>query len=134
MLVRALGLTDNGEACAFTDISGRWSEEAIRIAAQNGLVNGVSETTFAPEEELTREQMMTMIARALKATGMTLPDPDDLSAYSDAGEIASWARSSVQTLVASGIIGGDHGKLNPTGTCTRSEAAAVFSRLLALLK
>lgn len=134
MLVRALGLTDNGEACAFTDISGRWSEEAIRIAAQNGLVNGVDATTFAPDAEITRQEMMTMIARALKATGATLPDPDDLSSYADANEISSWALSSVRTLVASGIISGDNGKLNPKATCTRSEAAAVFSRLLALLK
>lgn len=134
MLVRALGLTDNGEACAFTDISGRWSEEAIRIAAQNGLVNGVDATTFAPDAEITRQEMMTMIARALKATGLNVTGSDDLSGYADANEVSSWALSSVRTLVASGIISGDNGKLNPTGTCTRSEAAAVFSRLLALLK
>lgn len=134
MLVRALGLTDNGEACAFTDISGRWSEEAIRIAAQNGLVNGVNATTFAPDSEITRQEMMTMIARALKATGLNVTGSDDLSGYADANEVSGWALSSVRTLVASGIISGDNGKLNPTGTCTRSEAAAVFSRLLALLK
>lgn len=134
MLVRALGLTDNGKACAFTDISGRWSEEAIRIAAQNGLVNGVDATTFAPDAEITRQEMMTMIARALKATGLNVTGSDDLSGYADANEVSGWAMSSVRTLVASGIISGDNGKLNPTGTCTRSEAAAVFSRLLALLK
>lgn len=134
MLVRALGLTDNGEACAFTDISGRWSEESIRIAAQNGLVNGVNATTFAPDAEITRQEMMTMIARALKATGLNVTGSDDLSGYADANEVSGWAMSSVRTLVASGIISGDNGKLNPTGTCTRSEAAAVFSRLLALLK
>lgn len=134
MLVRALGLTDNGKACAFTDISGRWSEEAIRIAAQNGLVNGVDATTFAPDAEITRQEMMTMIARALKATGLNVTGSDDLSGYADANEVSGWALSSVRTLVASGIISGDNGKLNPTGTCTRSEAAAVFSRLLALLK
>ena len=134
MLVRALGLTDNGKACAFTDISGRWSEEAIRIAAQNGLVNGVNATTFAPDAEITRQEMMTMIARALKATGLNVTGSDDLSGYADANEVSGWALSSVRTLVASGIISGDNGKLNPTGTCTRSEAAAVFSRLLALLK
>lgn len=134
MLVRALGLTDNGKACAFTDISGRWSEEAIRIAAQNGLVNGVDATTFAPDAEITRQEMMTMIARALKATGLSVTGSDDLSGYADANEVSGWALSSVRTLVASGIISGDNGKLNPTGTCTRSEAAAVFSRLLALLK
>ena len=134
MLVRALGLTDNGKACAFTDISGRWSEESIRIAAQNGLVNGVNATTFAPDAEITRQEMMTMIARALKATGLNVTGSDDLSGYADANEVSSWALSSVRTLVASGIISGDNGKLNPTGTCTRSEAAAVFSRLLALLK
>lgn len=134
MLVRALGLTDNGEACAFTDISGRWSEESIRIAAQNGLVNGVNATTFAPDAEITRQEMMTMIARALKATGLNVTGSDDLSGYADANEVSGWALSSVRTLVASGIISGDNGKLNPTGTCTRSEAAAVFSRLLALLK
>ena len=134
MLVRALGLTDNGKACAFTDISGRWSEEAIRIAAQNGLVNGVDATTFAPDAEITRQEMMTMIARALKATGLNVTGSDDLSGYADANEVSGWALSSVRTLVASGIISGDNGKLNPTGTCTRSESAAVFSRLLALLK
>lgn len=134
MLVRALDLTDNGKACAFTDISGRWSEEAIRIAAQNGLVNGVNATTFAPDAEITRQEMMTMIARALKATGLNVTGSDDLSGYADANEVSDWALSSVRTLVASGIISGDNGKLNPMGTCTRSEAAAVFSRLLALLK
>ena len=91
-------------------------------------------TTFAPDAEITRQEMMTMIARALKATGLNVTGSDDLSGYVDANEVSSWALSSVRTLVASGIISGDNGKLNPTGTCTRSEAAAVFSRLLALLK
>lgn len=131
MLVRALELTDTGEKRGFDDTKGRWSEQEIRIAAQHGLVNGMTETTFGPELEITRQEMMVMIARALHASDAKLPTPADLSKYGDAGLIPDWALDSVKLLVATGMINGkSETELAPFDRCTRAEAAAVIYRLL----
>ncbi len=131
MLVRALKLKDTGKSTKFTDISGRWSEKEILIASSNGLVNGVSATEFAPELEITRQEMMTMIARALRNTDTELPKPADLKQFKDADKVAPWALDSVKLLVATGIINGKSDtELAPEGKCLRCEAAAVIYRLL----
>lgn len=131
MLVRGLKLEAKEIKNPFTDISGRWSEKEILTAVACGLVNGVSETEFAPEREITRQEMMTMIARALRSSELTLPKPANLEKYEDADQVAPWALDSVKLLVATGIINGkSETELMPEGKCLRCEAAAVIYRLL----
>ena len=88
-------------------------------------------TTFGPELEITRQEMMVMIARALHASDAKLPTPADLSKYGDAGLVPDWALDSVKLLVATGMINGkSETELAPLDRCTRAEAAAVIYRLL----
>jgi hypothetical protein len=87
---------------------------------------------FAPDKEITRQEMFTLLYNALKAIGR-LPEGADgkpLSAFADAGNIASWAKEAMTLLVKTGTIGGDAGKLNPTNTTTRAEMAQVLYNLL----
>ena len=88
---------------------------------------------FAPEKEITRQEMFTLLYNALKAIGK-LPRGNSgkqLSGFSDAKQVASWARDAVTLFVETGIIGGNGGKLLATNTTTRAEIAQLLYNLLA---
>ena len=87
---------------------------------------------FAPGNEITRQEMFTLLYNALKVIGK-LPQGDDgkpLSGFSDARQIDSWAKDAMKLLVETGIIGGNAGKLTPTSTTTRAEMAQALYNLL----
>ncbi len=87
---------------------------------------------FAPEKEITRQEMFTLLYNALKVIGK-LPQGDSgktLDHFSDAGQIDSWAKEAMRLMVKTGTIGGNAGKLNPTSTTTRAEMAQVLYNLL----
>ena len=72
----------------FTDVeSGTWYTDAVLWAAQNGIVNGLGENTFAPMNTLTREQLVTMLYRYAEAKGYDVSASADLSGYPDAGQV-----------------------------------------------
>ena len=77
---------------AFTDVeSGLWYSNAVAWAAQNGIVNGISETEFAPGNNLTREQLATILYRYAEGMGYDVSAQADLSGFPDAGDIQSYA-------------------------------------------
>ena len=87
---------------------------------------------FAPEKEITRQEMFTLLYNALKVIRQ-LPQGDSdktLDYFSDAGQIDSWAKEAMTLMVKTGTIGGSAGKLNPTSTTTRAEMAQVLYNLL----
>ncbi|MDR2670374.1 MAG: S-layer homology domain-containing protein [Oscillospiraceae bacterium] len=87
---------------------------------------------FAPDAPITRQDMMTLIDRTLRAVGTPLPaDGDaDLSAFSDERDVAAYARDAAASLTAAGIIQGNAGRLRPLGQTTRAEMAVTLYRLL----
>jgi hypothetical protein len=88
---------------------------------------------FAPEKEITRQEMFTLLYNALKVIGQVTAGADSdktFSAFADAGKIDSWAKEAMTLLVKTGTIGGNAGKLNPTSTTTRAEMAQVLYNLL----
>ena len=119
---------------AFTDVEkGAWYEKAVAWANAKGIVQGVSETVFAPNENITREQMATIIFRYAKYKGVdteaVTKDTNTLS-HNDIFEVSDWAQEGMHYCIAAGIINGDeNGDLLPKNNATRAETVAVITRL-----
>lgn len=120
---------------SFQDVSADyWGYGWIEAAAQAGLVEGDG-VRFAPEEPLTREQMITMLVRAAGGAWKT-ESPDagadeaQLAAYGDQDRISNWARAYVAQGVKLNLVEGDQGKLMPEQFSTRAQAAAVIYRFM----
>lgn len=117
----------------FTDVAeGIWYEDAIKWAANCGVVNGVTETTFAPEDSVTREQIATMLYRyenQKKTSGA------GLDSFPDGGQVSDWAVEAMGWAVTNGFINGiteSDGKiyLQPQATATRAQIATILMRYL----
>ncbi|MBQ7095884.1 MAG: S-layer homology domain-containing protein [Clostridia bacterium] len=113
----------------FKDVGGKhWGRKYIAWAYAAGVVSGVSATQFAPDRNITRQEMCAMLVRTIeKVLGRSLPEGGGPS-FQDGAKIASWARSSVNKCAAAGIIVGSEGKFHPLNNATRAEAAAVIYR------
>ena len=114
----------------FSDVAaGTWYTDAVAWAAENGIVNGVSETEFAPGKDITREQLATILFRYAEAKGYDVSARVDLSAYPDANQIQSYAAESVAWAVAEGLIQGfEDNTLRPAGNATRAQIATILMR------
>ncbi|MFD2331447.1 S-layer homology domain-containing protein [Cohnella sp. GCM10020058] len=135
ILITALNL-DNTLATSskFSDVpASHWAAPYIAVAAEKGIINGKTASTFAPNATITRAEMATMIARALKVT-QGLKDIDNveaaLSVFKDSSKIGSAFRSSVAWAAASDIIIGANGKFLPNDNATRAEAAVIIYRAI----
>jgi len=135
ILVSALGLADaEVPASKFTDVNANaWYAPYVAIAADKGIINGRSATTFDPNATITRAELSTMIARALK-TFKGVQDVSDvdaaLAAFSDAGKISSTLKAGVALAASKNIVIGDAGKFRPNDTASRAEAAVIVYRTL----
>ena len=113
----------------FPDVeSGTWYTDAVAWAAQNGIVNGVSDTEFAPGDDITREQLVTVLYRYAESKGYDVSASADLSGYPDAGQVQDYAQPAMAWAVAEGIVEGVDGNLNPAGNATRAQIATILMR------
>jgi len=130
MVVMAFGFGMNGEAANFADVeSGDWFANAVQIAYSNGVVNGTSATTFSPANNITRQDMMTILYNAAKAKGISLVNGS--AEFTDAGDISGYAENAVAAMVGSNVVSGyTDGSVKPLNNASRAEAAAMLSRLL----
>lgn len=136
VLRRLAGAEGAVPSAGFTDVpAGAWYADAVNWAAGVGAVNGMGDGTFAPDANVTREQMVTMLYRyARDYLGMETPATGDLSVFSDRAGISSWAEDAVSWAVGHGILNGrTGGALDPAGSATRAEVAALLQRFSALL-
>ena len=122
-------------AMSFTDVAaGQWYTEAIRWAASEGIVLGHSDTEFAPNVAITREQMAAILYRycQYKKIDVSVGEETNILSYNDAFDVHSWAMAAMQWACGAGVIGGmtdgDGMKLDPTGTATRAQAATMLWR------
>jgi len=138
VLVRALGLNvrETGKA-PFGDIdSDDGYNGAIATAAAYGLIGGFDDGSFRPDAVITREQAMKMLAGAMAITGLQAKLPPAsaakrLSAFSDAEQLAAWARDSAALTLEAGIVNGRNGgRLAAKAAITRAEAVVMIERLL----
>lgn len=117
--------TDTG----FEDVkTSHWYNAAIAWGVEKGIVKGVSETRFAPNDPVTREQMARMLYLFAEYKGYNMNYTDDLSAFTDAGTISDWALTQMQWAVAANVIKGyGNGELRPRINTTRAEACTVLN-------
>ena len=121
--------TVTGES-GFTDVEvDTWYTDAVTWAAANGIVNGISETQFAPGNNITREQLATILYRYAQAKGYDVSARADLSGFPDAGDIQDYATQALSWAVAEGLLQGfEDDTLRPQGNATRAQIATIFMR------
>lgn len=111
----------------FTDVpADKWYTNAVIWAASEGIVNGVTETTFSPDATITREQIATILYRYAGKPDAT----GDLSTYPDEVAVSTYAVDAMRWAVGMGIINGMDGKLAPQSSATRAQIATIFYRYL----
>ena len=110
---------------SFTDVApSAYYAPYVEWAAENGIVNGTSSTTFAPEQKITREQMVAILHRYYG--GESPAEPELTALFSDGTTVSPYAREAIGWAVASGLIAGTGNRLEPKATATRAQVAQVF--------
>ena len=136
MLMKAYGIApDANSKDNFTDAGSTYYTGYLAAAKRLGISAGVGNNLFAPEKEITRQEMFTLLYNALKAIDKLPPGNSgkSLSAFSDAGDIAPWAKNAMTLLVETGTISGSGNRLSPKDTTTRAQMAQVLYNLLSKL-
>jgi len=133
VLHRIAGQPSHIELNPFTDISIEWYYDSVLWAYHKGIVTGTSATTFAPNGDVTREQMATFLYRFAKYMGYDVSGAADLTAFPDANKVGSWAYDALAWAYAEGLITGAVGsdgitRLNPQGAATREQVATILMR------
>lgn len=135
ILYRVEGETAIDKAVSFADVeAGSYYENAVNWAKQNGIVNGVTDTLFAPDEIITREQLAAIMYRyaSYKGKDVSVGENTNILSYDDFESISEYAIPAMQYTAGAGLINGKtQSTLNPQDGTTRSEAAAVLYRFLA---
>ena len=127
---RAFGTYVEGDISHFTDVpEGSWYEEDMAMAWHMGTYIGTGSDTMAPEADITRQEAMAVVARALQLDLEDYGDTD-LSAFADAGAISGWALPYVRAMVGAGYIQGWDSKLFPRDAITRAEFVQVFANII----
>ncbi|MDD6736177.1 MAG: S-layer homology domain-containing protein, partial [Clostridiales bacterium] len=136
MLVAVLYRLENTEEKekkhSYKDVAeGEWYADAVAWAEENGIVSGVSETEFAPNDSITREQLAAVIYRYARMKGRDIENISALSEFTDTDEISEYALDAVKWANAAGIINGvSETKISPKTTATRAQTAAILMRFL----
>ena len=137
MVVKALGLKGTNSPEKFSDV---YKEnpyyDSIYTAYEYGILNGYSNGNFGPQDLITREEAMTMLAKAMKIVGMpvSVSDTDisnQLQFFKDLDSISLYSREGATICIKNGFFTGNHkGMLTPKDNLTRAESATVIIRLL----
>ena len=121
--------------CAFTDVeSGSYYENAVAWTNENGIVSGISEDCFAPNEPITREQMAAIIYRYAAFKGYDITTSSNTS-YTDNDNISDYAKDAVIWAAEKTVMTGNtDGSFAPKANTTRAQTASVFMRMVENLK
>ncbi len=114
----------------FSDVpSGKWYTAAVKWASENAIVNGVGGGKFAPDANITREQMCVMLVNYAKFREITLYYLEPWSEFADTQSISQWAILEVHACQMADLVNGKGGnKFDPKASATRAEAATIFSK------
>ena len=133
VLWRLDGKTEATKASSFVDVpANEYYTDAVAWAAENGIVNGVDATHFAPNDEVTREQIAAILFRYAENKGVDTSKRADLNAFPDANKVSDYAKDALAWANAEGLVKGskENGKdyLDPTGSATRAQVATILAR------
>ena len=120
----------NGRS-GFSDVQyNGYYEDAVTWAADNGIVNGTSITTFSPNANVTREQMAAILYRYAQYKKYNTAASSSLNGFTDQASVSGYATASLEWAVAEKLVNGSAGKLMPTGNATRAQVAAILHRFV----
>ena len=128
VLYRMAGSPQVEGTCPFTDVAAdTWYTDAVIWAYQNDIAKGISETAFAPNQAVIREQMVAFLYRYAKSTGMDVTAEGDLLDFTDADAVSPYAVEAITWAVSNGIVNGmGNNKLAPKATATRAQFAKII--------
>lgn len=137
MIIKALGLEPESYNKEFTDVKSiDWYSGYIKKASEIGIISGYGNGQFGPDDKITREQAMVIIARIMKTYGLEAEFKSDeaeqlLTSFIDLENSSDWAMESINECVEKGIVTGKSSSIiAPHDRITRAEAAAIIHRLL----
>lgn len=140
MFVTALGRLaginpDSYQTGKFTDVKAdAYYAPYVNWAAQTGIVEGITATTFAPDTNINREQMAVIMKNYAAKLGYDLPQTLKAVTFADNTQISSWAKDAVKSMQQAGILAGkNENKFDPKGTATRAEVATVLRRFVEIV-
>ena len=117
---------------SFTDVeAGKWYADAITWTAENGIFAGYGKDKFGPDDPITREQLAAIFYRYADYKGYDLTVKGNLDKFKDADKITDYAKTAMQWAVGNGLVKGKSSNLlDPQGTATRAEIAAMLHRFI----
>ncbi len=120
---------------SFTDVAygpgTAWFYDAVTWAQQKGIMGGFGGGKFGPDEQVTREQLASIFYRYAQVKGYDVTNIGSLDSFTDRENVSDWAQEAMKWAVSSGIInGGENNLLDPKGTATRAEIAAMLHRFI----
>ncbi len=131
MLVKAMGLTAEGDG-NFADVNpNAYYANAVSVAKELGITAGVGNNKFNPSEYISRQDMMTLISRAMEIEKKVLQEGNDsdIGRFADKTAISAYAQQSIATLVKNGIVSGDGKNINPKAKASRAETAVMIYKI-----
>jgi hypothetical protein len=133
MIIRALNIETKTAVGSFADVStSKWYAAEVEAAAKAGIVGGIGDNKFAPEAEITREQIAAMIYKALEhKQGKTALIPNMM--FTDGSAVSDYAKNAVAVVAHKGIVKGSDNKFMPKQNATREQVAVMIYRLLETL-
>ena len=127
---RSFGCYKSADVSQYKDVSkNKWYYKDVALAVQMGTYNGRSSSTMVPDAPITRQEAMTVVARALELDYDAYAKTD-LSAFSDRSEISNWALPYVRAMVGADYIHGRGKVLAPLDNITRAEFAQIFYNII----
>ena len=126
---------DSYQTGKFTDVKAdAYYAPYVNWAAQTGIVEGITATTFAPDTNINREQMAVIMKNYAAKLGYDLPQTLRAVTFADNTQISSWAKDAVKSMQQAGILTGkNENKFDPKGTATRAEVATVLRRFVEIV-
>lgn len=123
---RAFGFTEEADISKYKDVpKDQWYYQSVRVAVKYGYISGISATQMAPEQEITREQAITILGRLCKVDVGTVK-PSQLK-FSDRSKISTWSAPYIKWGLDNGYIAGyTNNTFQPTRSVTRGEAAKIL--------
>ena len=115
----------------FSDVPNIWYHDAVKWAAEKGIVTGYPDGTYHPDNIIYRQDLALIICRYATFAGNELTAAREYAAFKDNTDISAYAKDAVETLYKSAIINGRTGNVfDPKGSATRAEFAAMLHRFL----
>ena len=131
MLWRMEDQPQAGSDAGFADVKeGAYYAQAIDWAAENGIVNGTSDTDFAPDQSVTRQQLAAILYRYSQYKGYDVTAQGDLTTFGDWEQVSDYAVEAMEWAVGASLIQGIDDNLVPGGSATRAQLATIFSRFI----